>query len=245
MGVPHCGSHVTARVVLDEPADRGVHQPHVTDVGIAAGARLQATGLHDVEVELRGLVEAAFGVSLQSGGQAEHLDAPPAGVCGRKCRRVEGGEHVGPPASEALLAGGDELGAHPRWRVIPPMEELVQRPSLGPRAAGPPGPGTPTSHRPVPEKIPATTASAAGSARVRRLSRNSSLQSVTLTPAPAPYVLRRGSCSGPPGETSSTQASRSVRTWSAESGEPYPVTSAPAIRASWLLALSPRSTAAS
>ena len=116
-----------SRVVLDQPPDRGVHEPDVTNVRVAVCTELEATRLHDVEMELSRLVQPALGVGLEPGRQTEDLDASPAGICRRECGRVEGSEHVRPPAGEALLAGGNELGVNPRGRVVLALQESGQR----------------------------------------------------------------------------------------------------------------------
>jgi len=122
-----CGVPVDARVVLNQPPDRGVHEADVTHVRIAAGPELQATGVHDVEMELGRLVQPALGVGLEPGRQAEDLDAPPAGVRGGQRRRVQRREHVRTPACEPLLTRGHELGVHPRGWFVPGVEEGGER----------------------------------------------------------------------------------------------------------------------
>ena len=100
-----------------------MHEPDVPHVGVAAAAELQTTGLHDVEVELRGLVEPSLGVRLEPGREAEDLHTPPAGVGRRQGGGVQTGEHMGTPAGEPLLASRHQVRVHPVGQFVLGLEE--------------------------------------------------------------------------------------------------------------------------
>ena len=181
-------------------------------VGEAARAVFEPARLHHVEVELRRLVQSALGVGLEPGRQAEDLHAAPAGVGRGQRGRVEGGEHVGAPAGEALLAGRHPVRVDPRRRFGACWSRYAARSgsdtsrcwTTSARKADV------ESSRAV-EQVGDDLSPPRGPPALRRPSRNASSMPVPVIAAPGRARRRRGSGSGPPSATAAARRVASSR----------------------------------
>ena len=113
--------------VLQHVADRGVHQPDVTDVGGAGACVAEAPLGHHVEHELAGLEEPPFRVRDELRGALEHHGVLGPGVARRDRRHPQREPELGQIFGEQVLPDLDQLGVRPgrKWRAG--LDERTER----------------------------------------------------------------------------------------------------------------------